>query len=104
MCRACVCDVFKRVWFDCVLLCDGVWSVVCVGLCVRVCFLFTCLRELWFRMCWCVLFVVVVCVCVYVLACFLCDVLYDVVWFVFLLFLHVLFVWVFCSYICVMCL
>ena len=33
---ACVCDVFKRVWFDCDLLCDGVWSVVCVGLCVRV--------------------------------------------------------------------
>ena len=36
VCCACVCGVFKRVWFDCDVLCDGVWSVVCVGLCVRV--------------------------------------------------------------------
>ena len=32
-----VCDVLKRVWFDCDLLCDGVWSVVCVGVCLCAC-------------------------------------------------------------------
>ena len=32
-----VCDAFKRVLFDCDLLCDGVWSVVCVGLCLCAC-------------------------------------------------------------------
>ena len=29
---ALVCDVFKRVWLDCDVLCDGVWSdgVMCL--------------------------------------------------------------------------
>ena len=82
VCCACVCDVFKRVWFDCGLLCDGVWSVLCVGLCVRVvmfncvfvliCLCYVCLNVL-------VCFVCGVCLCVfYVFACFRCDVLCDV--------------------------
>ena len=59
-----VCDVFKHVWFVCDLLCVGVWSVVCVGLCVRVGFM--CLCDYWLKLCWRVLFVVFVC------ACFMC--------------------------------
>ena len=115
---------------DCVvcdLLCGDVWCVfafvalVCV-MCLNVCGLivmycvmvygrlFVLVWACVLVLCACamcvlkvlVCFVCGVCLCVcYVFACLMCDVVCDDVWFVIL---HVLFAWVFCIYVCVMCL
>ena len=42
LCLLHVCVVCLNVWLDCGVLCGGVWSVVCVGLCVRVGFMCLC--------------------------------------------------------------